>query len=188
MSKKFVIIVSIVGVVAIAGWVMSYLSLTRLKSLDETLSSRTAELTSARVEIEQKNNEIVQKDNEITDLTSKLSDKTAEYNKSVADAQNIAAELAQLKNSITCQNADGYVFHFTSNSAISEDLKTFVGDRGGSVVNATWETVWNNSKTAIHDLRTSEFKYAFVVFFDESSLHNKKMIFWLDQQCYLPLN
>jgi hypothetical protein len=73
---------------------------------------------------------------------------------------------------------------YTNNSTISESLKTFIGETGGSVHSAEWDVVWNNAKTAIHKV-SSDYLYVFLVYFDNEDLGYTDGVFWIDGACWL---
>ena len=99
-------------------------------------------------------------------------------------------EIDKLEKRLSC-NALGDIPNFTpnysSNSEMSTALKELIGEARGSVVNATWDILWTDSKTAIHKVSTSESMDVFIVYFDEPDF-SKESIYWANRQCWLELD
>lgn len=124
------------------------------KTIDE-LSGKLEEAESAKVEL---SSQIEEQNSNITKLKADLSESESLYTTS----QN---NLKTLQNSIMCEEVPSEI-DFTSNYTVSAALKDWIDEPNYS--NATWETVWNNSKTTIHKI-TGEYLYEFVVYFDDTT-------------------
>jgi hypothetical protein len=78
---------------------------------------------------------------------------------------------------------------FSSNSAVSRDLKAWVSARSGSVHDARWDVIWSNTRDSIHYIRVKKdsgnVMYVFVTYLDNK--RNPESVFDIDNQCWLYL-
>ena len=135
----------------------------------------------------------IEKDSVITDLetkTSEYDDMQKKYDslKKLYDSLQInftsaQTQLRNLKKVAECDNL--YKVNYNTNTTVSNSLKEIVGDRKGSVVSARWDTIWSNSKTALHYVATKDFLSVYLVYFDEPKLGYKNSTFFLDEYCWI---
>jgi predicted nuclease with TOPRIM domain len=108
-----------------------------------------------------------------------------------------AADLEELQYALLCENREEYhefVPDYSSNSAASAALKTFVEETFGNVVDTGWDVLWSNSGSALHsvinDYISNEFNLephqvlnCFVVYRGDPT-HDDSVL-WLNRQCWL---
>jgi len=139
-------------------------NLETISSLNEDLSLKEEGLTTAQDDLKKA---VEVKNNYIDQYNIELKEK--EHYKELFDATSCPTSVQM---------------NYTSNSTMSNSLKSYVEDEWGSVNNSEWEVVWNNSKTAYHKI-TGEFLFPFIVFFDDDDLGNTNAVFDFTGQCWL---
>jgi hypothetical protein len=75
---------------------------------------------------------------------------------------------------------------FKSNATISKDLLEWVGDRDDAKLNAKWELLYANSRSAIHKI-TGNFYWVFIVNFNDPAKDVHNSIFDVGNGCYMYL-
>lgn len=170
---KKIIIAALIILAFCSGWfVWLYQMNNDLKVIgqwQDTLAAQKVELQT-QIDTLTKNNEGLKSDQEkLTADLSKASEQVESISKDKGEveielmsANNEINQLTRQKAELTCLEADDYTFNMKSNSTVSATLKEYVGDYYGSVDKAEWKTVWNNSKTAIHNLY-GEYLHSYVV-------------------------
>jgi hypothetical protein len=93
------------------------------------------------------------------------------------------SELLSLQAITDCQDVPAATIRYTSNSAVSNDLKEWLGDIAGTIDHAEWDVIWTNSQAAIHRL-FGEYLHVFVVTFHDD-LGNENRVFWVDRSCFV---
>jgi archaellum component FlaC len=112
-------------------------------------------------------------------ISNELSSMTSEYN-------DAAAQVTKLNNSITCSFSISGNLDYTDNSAISKSLSNWVGENDGTVTKATWDIVYNNSKTSIHKINGQKYLWVFVVDFSADK-NDKNSVYMVGPNCFLDL-
>jgi hypothetical protein len=105
-----------------------------------------------------------------------------------ADKRKYFQKYLDLSTKINCKIYSDKKINTSSHSTVAEGLKEIVGDQYGKVESNTWDMVWNNAKTAIHKLNTSEFLVVFIVDFEDAALGKDTSIYWVDGQCFIDLD
>lgn len=91
--------------------------------------------------------------------------------------------ISALSSAIVCENKPSTI-DYSSNSSVSESLKTWLGDTQGKIDYTTWDIVWNNSKTTIHKL-TGKYLFVYVVFFNDTKMGSTNGVFDVGNMCWL---
>jgi len=125
--------------------------------------------------------------NEYDALETKSDKQIADTNSDLKELQvkfdETKAELETVMDNIECNITQD--ISYVSNSSASDSLKVYVGDIGGNVVWAEWDSIWSDAITSIHKLSTSEFLYVFIVYFDEFGF--PEGTWYVDGQCWVEL-
>ncbi|HTX93110.1 MAG TPA: hypothetical protein VMC09_17990 [Anaerolineales bacterium] len=98
----------------------------------------------------------------------------------LSDAQD---QIASLQNAKYCTNKPYYI-DYSDNSSVSDSLKSWLDSTEGGITGDDWDYVWDNSRVSIHKIH-GNYLYAYVVYFDESSLGFSNAVFDLTNMCWL---
>lgn len=183
MKKSiFWIIVSILALATVAGFGLYYIQTNQTKIIAAELSSLSAQSTKTALDLTNSNNSLLS-DNE--KIQKDLDQKRGDYNKVVDDLAEMASKYSELQTQINCNIDRNYTFNMSTQSTVSESLKTLVGDTTGKVITANWDIIWSNAKTTIHKLNTEEYLLEFIVDLNDEKLNKKNSIYWIDSQCFI---
>ena len=191
VMKKWIIPLLIAILFGISGWAFSfYRSSVDHRSLDN-LNATNLNLMSVMNEISVQatqqtiysQTKIQSIEDEYNSLKATLTSETSEKNTYKLQVITLNQSFEDMRNSVLCKNAPEKEWDYASNIVIAEQLKTFVGDTVGNVNKSDWTVIWNNSKSAIHNFYTSEFKVVFLVYLPEATTNPQ--IYYVNDQCYL---
>jgi hypothetical protein len=100
------------------------------------------------------------------------------------DNSSLQSQIDDIQSSANCTNHPQNI-DFTSNSTVADSLKKWIiYDTQENVTSATWDTVWNNSETAIFNIK-GDHLYPFLVYFDEPAYNHQQSIFDFTNMCWL---
>lgn len=154
----------------------------QIKKLQEENLSFSTQLDQARSEIENCKAQVNENKTRLDEISKRAKNCTSELSSTKSD-------LAALKKSQLCEDAGYFETNYSSNAAVSESLKKYVGEvAGGDITKATWDVLWSNSRAAKHWIIVRETDelvgYGFIVYFDEVGFSQKR-VFQLNNQCWL---
>ncbi len=191
MPKKILITGIVLLLITISGWVLFVM--TRIQSVKSNnelvalLDDRGQQLSTALQKVTDLSQSNVDLNKELSSAKSDLDKFKNLYNEEKEKNTKYELEILDYKARRNCDGVDGYEFNLTSHATVSESLSILIGDTNGKVTNATWDTIWDNSKTATHKLNTSEYLFVFIVDLKDEGMNKLPSIFWVDQQCLLKL-
>jgi hypothetical protein len=99
-------------------------------------------------------------------------------------SQAAAAQVEVYKKAFVCQNVNLPLFDYTSNQAISDGLRIFLGSLQTPIKKGEWQAIWDNSNITIHNI-IGNYKWVFIVTFNDPSLGLRPSIYWVDRGCFL---
>ena len=140
-----------------------------ISALVDAQSTSSAQLAAAEIRIERAATSVAISSAHQTTLSSRLYEQTR--------------RVLALEATTRCDRTPTTI-DYSSQSGVSNSLKTWLEETIGTIDDAEWDIVWDNSKTAIHYLY-GEFLYVYIVFFDEPDLNHANSIFDVSNICCL---
>ncbi len=106
----------------------------------------------------------------------------------IAQLQDAQGKMLEIQSALSCVNASYFKADYASNAKMSEALKTYVGDIGGSYASASFSLIWPGSAAAIHRIVVTQdhhvFINVFIVYFEEKDFSTPG-VFWVNRSCWL---
>lgn len=188
-TALLVIIAVVLALFGISGWAFWFMQRSATQKTISDLQTKSAASETALADGEKSLAECQtardQSANDLKDRTASLDKCKVDLRTSGETLKATRDELSDIKGFLICKNIEKYKFDFSSNQKISNSLKEYVGDIDGSVKDADWKTVWNNSRTAYHSVY-AEYMYPFVVSYKDESHNDLDIIFDLTNWCMIP--
>ena len=182
-SRILLILMSIIAFILLAGLIVVTILMIQAKN-ENTLSqdqitNKKMEIANGQATITGFTNLVATNDGKFSQLTKSLS--TAYAGQFNAEATRSALYIQVIETDCSPQSVK---IDYTSNSTVSASLKEYVGDSDGTIKSATWDVIWNNSKTAMHKL-SGKYLWVFIVYFNNTELNNSNMVYDVTNNCFM---
>jgi hypothetical protein len=171
----------------------------RSNELTGLLNQKATEQAAVESDLELAKSEVATLSGDLTRATETIgalhqssTQMAADLGQTTVELNNLKVKMEDLSATVLCDTSGKYPqpeITFTTNATISSQLKNFITEIKGNVIVANWESIWTNSKSAIHSLTTRSSKNekitdVFLVYFTETTVTSEG-IFWVNNQCWL---
>ena len=191
---KKVILGFVIIILILSGWTWGYFVHDRDNKTILDLNNRIVELDDDNtklnedlIDLEKKYEDVKQTNDELTnskDETEKeLEDKKSDY-------YTVLNELSTYKSHLYCLNYKKFDSNYTNTTSAATNLEEYVKSiSGGRVYRNNRYTIWNDSRTARHEIliatdRGEIVGYKFIVYYDEEGFSDKA-VYNINGQCWL---
>jgi hypothetical protein len=153
----------------------------------EAIASETVSaLSGAQVTSDAQLADAVSGNEDVANSLSESSTREARLSSQLSDSRTENTEqrlvISNLEEALLCGN-DPLTIDYSSQSTVSNSLKTWLEETEGTIDRADWDVIWSNNRAALHYL-CGEYLWPFVVFFDDSSGF-KNRVFVIQGTCWL---
>ena len=153
--------------------------LDEILTLEENNKNLQEEVSLKTENIETLTSDLLLKQNSNSLLLQETNDLTKEI-------EDLSDNITILESTVNCSSTL-YDIDFSSQASVSQSLIKIVEEKYGTVDDAEWDILFNNTKTSIHTL-TEEFTHKFFVYFDEPDFSYNEGVFVVSQACWLTLD
>lgn len=181
-------------IAAAAGWFMFFRSTNQAADLEQQLDQAASEHTekvsaleseiesfeTQLAEVEEANSELTIQLNEAEERYSSLNDR---FHQATSERDDFRSMYQSISNTVSC--GETVDINYASNADVSNSLRRYLEETQGTVENADWDVVYSNSTIAIHRLRTSEYLFVYVAFFEDRNVGTEPAVFSIDHECFL---
>jgi hypothetical protein len=162
--------VVVLAILATIGWLLFFIWVGKVSQMEDKQTALYADMSELRSDL----------NNQISTLQAQVND----YSSQLTSAKNQISGLSSTVSLLTCSEANGYTFDYSSSADMLTSLKTLVTGEDQAVTNSTYERVFSNSKVTRYKIWTKDHLQEFIVFFTDD-IYDHSIIFWVDRACLI---
>jgi hypothetical protein len=86
-----------------------------------------------------------------------------------------------------CEGVITWNVDYTNDSTVHESLIKWVeeNESEGKILNSDYDTIWSNTKASMHRVSSKEYKFLYVVYYNEPEMDFEQGIFSVDRECWI---
>lgn len=160
----------VLAILATIGWLLFFIWVGKVSQMEDKQTALKTNMSEMQSDLNK----------QISVLQTQVND----YSSQLTSANNQISGLSSTISLLTCSEANGYTFDYSSSADMLTSLKTLVAGEDQAVTSSNYERVFNNSKVTLYKIRTKDHLQEFIVFFTDD-IYDHSMIFWVDRACII---